>query len=66
MSAARALIYQTARAYAAGEYPVREISMCKLLATQIVWDVARDERLRGEWRVMDTDRLSMVRTPRST
>jgi alkylation response protein AidB-like acyl-CoA dehydrogenase len=40
IEAARALIYQTARSYAAGEYPVREISMCKLLATQTSWDVA--------------------------
>jgi alkylation response protein AidB-like acyl-CoA dehydrogenase len=39
MEAARALVYVTARRYAAGEYPVREISMCKLLATQTAWDV---------------------------
>jgi len=40
LEAARALIYQTARSYAAGEYPVREISMSKLLATQTAWEVA--------------------------
>ncbi|HEY0572738.1 MAG TPA: acyl-CoA dehydrogenase family protein [Pseudonocardia sp.] len=40
LAAARALIYQTARAYAAGEYPVREISMSKLYATQVAWEVA--------------------------
>ncbi len=40
IEAARALIYQTARSYARGDYPVREISMCKLLATQTAWDVA--------------------------
>jgi alkylation response protein AidB-like acyl-CoA dehydrogenase len=40
IEAARALIYQTARSYAAGEYPVRQISMSKLLATQVSWDVA--------------------------
>ncbi|WP_028924950.1 acyl-CoA dehydrogenase family protein [Pseudonocardia acaciae] len=40
LEAARALIYQTARGYARGDYPVREISMCKLLATQTAWDVA--------------------------
>jgi alkylation response protein AidB-like acyl-CoA dehydrogenase len=39
MEAARSLVYVTARRYAAGEYPVREISMCKLLATQTAWDV---------------------------
>lgn len=40
LEAARSLIYVTARRYAAGEYPVREISMCKLLSTQTAWDVA--------------------------
>jgi alkylation response protein AidB-like acyl-CoA dehydrogenase len=40
LEGARALIYQTARSYAAGEYPVREISMSKLLATQVAWEVA--------------------------
>jgi alkylation response protein AidB-like acyl-CoA dehydrogenase len=40
LEAARALIYQTARSYAAGEYPVRAISMSKLLATQTAWEVA--------------------------
>ncbi len=40
LEAARSLVYVTARRYAAGEYPVREISMCKLLATQTAWDVA--------------------------
>jgi alkylation response protein AidB-like acyl-CoA dehydrogenase len=39
LEAARALVYATARRYAAGEYPVREISMCKLLATQTAWEV---------------------------
>lgn len=40
LEAARALVYQTARDYAAGGYPVREISMCKLLVAQTGWDVA--------------------------
>ncbi|HZZ45608.1 MAG TPA: acyl-CoA dehydrogenase family protein [Pseudonocardia sp.] len=40
IEAARALIYQTARSYARGDYPVREISMSKLLATQTAWEVA--------------------------
>jgi alkylation response protein AidB-like acyl-CoA dehydrogenase len=40
LEGARALIYQTARSYAAGEYPVRAISMSKLLATQTAWEVA--------------------------
>jgi alkylation response protein AidB-like acyl-CoA dehydrogenase len=40
LEAGRALVYTTARRYAAGEYPVREISMCKLLATQTAWHVA--------------------------
>ena len=40
LEAARALIYQTARCYARGDYPVREISMSKLYATQVAWEVA--------------------------
>ncbi|HEY1967579.1 MAG TPA: acyl-CoA dehydrogenase family protein [Pseudonocardia sp.] len=40
LEAARALIYQTARSYARGDYPVREISMSKLFATQVSWEVA--------------------------
>jgi len=40
LAAARALIYQTARSYARGDYPVREISMSKLLATRTAWEVA--------------------------
>jgi alkylation response protein AidB-like acyl-CoA dehydrogenase len=40
LTAARALIYQTARCYARGDYPVREISMSKLYATQVAWEVA--------------------------
>jgi alkylation response protein AidB-like acyl-CoA dehydrogenase len=40
MEACRQLIYTTALRYAAGEYPVREISMAKLLAAQTAFDVA--------------------------
>ena len=40
LEAARALIYQTARSYARGDYPVREISMSKLCATRVAWEVA--------------------------
>lgn len=40
IEAARQLIYTTALRYAGGEYPVREISMAKLLAAQTAFDVA--------------------------
>ncbi|WP_205698839.1 acyl-CoA dehydrogenase family protein [Conexibacter sp. SYSU D00693] len=40
LEASRQLIYATARDYAAGAYNVREISMAKLKATQVAWDVA--------------------------
>jgi alkylation response protein AidB-like acyl-CoA dehydrogenase len=45
LEAARQLTYATARSYAAGEYPVREISMAKLFVSQIAWKVA-DECLQ--------------------
>lgn len=40
LEAARALVYQTARNYARGDDAVREISMCKLLASRTAWEVA--------------------------
>jgi alkylation response protein AidB-like acyl-CoA dehydrogenase len=40
LEAARQLIYATARDYASGAYNVREISMAKLKATQVAWEVA--------------------------
>lgn len=40
LEAARDLVYATAEAYAAGEYPVRKISMAKLYATQVADRVA--------------------------
>jgi alkylation response protein AidB-like acyl-CoA dehydrogenase len=40
IEAARQLIYATAWSYAKGDYPVREISMAKLLAAQTAWEVA--------------------------
>src|SRR3979490_1692262 len=40
IEAARQLIYSTAWSYARGDYPVRQISMAKLLAAQTAWEVA--------------------------
>ena len=40
LEAARQLIYATAWSYAAGDYHVREISMAKLKATRVAWEVA--------------------------
>jgi alkylation response protein AidB-like acyl-CoA dehydrogenase len=40
LQATRQLVYATARDYAAGAYNVREISMSKLKATRVAWDVA--------------------------
>jgi alkylation response protein AidB-like acyl-CoA dehydrogenase len=40
LEATRRLIYATAQDYAAGVYNVREISMAKLKATQVAWEVA--------------------------
>jgi alkylation response protein AidB-like acyl-CoA dehydrogenase len=40
IEAARELVYATAAAYAAGEYPVRKVSMAKLFATQVADRVA--------------------------
>jgi alkylation response protein AidB-like acyl-CoA dehydrogenase len=40
IEAARQLIYATAWSYARGDYPVREVSMAKLLAAQTAWEVA--------------------------
>ena len=40
LEAARQLIYSTAWSYANGDYPVREISMAKLYAAQVAWEVA--------------------------
>jgi alkylation response protein AidB-like acyl-CoA dehydrogenase len=39
LEGARALTYATAQRFAAGEYPVREISMAKLLVGEVVNDV---------------------------
>jgi acyl-CoA dehydrogenase/citronellyl-CoA dehydrogenase len=40
LAASKAMVYQTARSYAQGDSPIRETSMCKLLATQVSWEVA--------------------------
>lgn len=40
LEAATQLIYGTAVAYARGDYPVREISMAKLFASRVAWEVA--------------------------
>jgi alkylation response protein AidB-like acyl-CoA dehydrogenase len=40
LESARQLIYSTAWAYARGDYPVREISMAKLKASRVAWEVA--------------------------
>src|ERR1700761_2151640 len=45
IEAARSLVYSTAWRFANGEYPVREISMAKLLASQMCCEVA-DECLQ--------------------
>jgi citronellyl-CoA dehydrogenase len=45
IAAIQAFVYQTARQWDQGEYPVREISQAKLLATQVACDVA-DEAIQ--------------------
>jgi alkylation response protein AidB-like acyl-CoA dehydrogenase len=45
IAATRALVYETAARWSAGEYPVREISQAKLLATRLAVDVA-DEAIQ--------------------
>ncbi|HVD46826.1 MAG TPA: acyl-CoA dehydrogenase family protein, partial [Candidatus Limnocylindria bacterium] len=45
IAAVQALVYQTAQQWDAGEYPVREISQSKLLATQLACEVA-DEAIQ--------------------
>jgi citronellyl-CoA dehydrogenase len=45
IAAVQALVYQTAKQWDDGEYPVREISQSKLLATQVACDVA-DEAIQ--------------------
>jgi alkylation response protein AidB-like acyl-CoA dehydrogenase len=40
LEAASQLIYGTAWSYARGDYPVRQISMAKLFASRIAWEVA--------------------------
>jgi len=40
LESARQLIYATAWSYARGDYPVREISMAKLKASRVAWQVA--------------------------
>ena len=40
VEAARQLVYETATRVAAGEYPVREISMAKLLSGEVAWNAA--------------------------
>ena len=42
IAAIQAFVYQTAKQWDEGEYPVREISQAKLLATQVACDVADD------------------------
>ena len=41
----QALTYQTAWRYDHGEYPVKEISMAKLMATRVAFDAA-DEAMQ--------------------
>ncbi|HEX6489244.1 MAG TPA: acyl-CoA dehydrogenase family protein [Candidatus Dormibacteraeota bacterium] len=45
IAAIRAFVYETAKRWDAGEYPVREISQAKLLATKLAVDVA-DEAIQ--------------------
>jgi alkylation response protein AidB-like acyl-CoA dehydrogenase len=45
IAAIQAFVYQTAKQWDQGEYPVREISQAKLLATQVACDVA-DEAIQ--------------------
>jgi len=45
IAAVQALVYQTAKQWDEGEYPVREISQSKLLATQLACEVA-DEAIQ--------------------
>jgi alkylation response protein AidB-like acyl-CoA dehydrogenase len=40
LEAATQLVYGTAWSYARGDYPVREISMAKLFASRVAWEVA--------------------------
>jgi alkylation response protein AidB-like acyl-CoA dehydrogenase len=42
IAAVRAFVYQTAKQWDDGDYPVREISQAKLLATQVACEVADD------------------------
>ena len=42
IAAVQAFVYQTAKRWDEGEYPVREISQAKLLATQVACEVADD------------------------
>ena len=42
IAAVQAFVYQTAQRWDEGEYPVREISQAKLLATQVACEVADD------------------------
>jgi citronellyl-CoA dehydrogenase len=42
IAAVQSFVYQTAKQWDGGEYPVREISQAKLLATQVACDVADD------------------------
>jgi acyl-CoA dehydrogenase len=42
IAAVQAFVYQTAKQWNDGEYPVRDISQAKLLATQVACDVADD------------------------
>src|SRR5207244_11118160 len=42
IAAVQSFVYQTAKQWDEGEYPVREISQAKLLATQVACEVADD------------------------
>ena len=42
IASVQAFVYETAKKWDAGEYPVREISQAKLLATQVACEVADD------------------------
>jgi len=55
IAAVQSLVYQTAKQWDAGEYPVREISQSKLLATS--WLVMLPTRPSRSWAAMATERV---------
>jgi len=67
IAAVRALVYETAARWDRGEYPVREISQAKLLATQVTAAVAHQaiQPLRGPGylRALPVERVSPAARP---